>query len=557
MVAAVEKAVQKWYDEIDLYDETDPSNSNALHFTQLVWRSSVQLGISVHPMTMSGHTGWLVVAHFNPPGNVYNNYAENVSPICDEQTTTTVSTSDSTTTVQTTTTTETTSFTCFELTRDEEFTVEDLAHWNTYDGGDIVGTVVKHGYFIPINRTAENWILLIDYPFEGIVESWGQSDINFGNNAFGGTGVNLVGKWPIHDHNLVIEVELQYTVSKDIYDPSSYMSEEMFPAELRLCLEDIMDEELTTTSSTTISTTAESTEADVTFTTTAQVTEASTVSTTTTATEKSTTVATTTEGSTTGPTSTESSTPLASTTGTTTPEGSTTEASTTEASTTEASTTEASTTEASTTVVSTTEGSTTTEDSTTTEEPTTVTDATTTTEVRTTTQTIVTTTSTTEEPTTTETTSTTEEPTTTETTTTEEPTTTVQTTTTVIATTTTMLDDPRPPSFQIDIKLQLTVPWDDDLSNTASAAYINYAAELTAWITEILTPVLEENNLDLYVGIIFIEPKTKNRRRRAADSLVTKFKLVFWQRSQLSQVFRSASLGALGATVSGQVIFRS
>merc|ERR1711933_90486 len=139
------------------------------------------------------------------------------------------------------------------------------------------------------------------------------------------------------------------------------------------------------------------------------------------------------------------------------------------------------------------------------------------------------------------------------TTTTEEPTTTVQTTTTVIATTTTMLDDPRPPSFQIDIKLQLTVPWNDDLSNTASATYINYAAELTAWITEILTPVLEENNLDLYVGIIFIEPKTKNRRRRAADSLVTKFKLVFWQRSQLSQVFRSASLGALGATVSGQM----
>ena len=71
--------------------------------------------------------------------------------------------------------------------------------------------------------------------------------------------VTLVGKWPINDHHLVIEVELQYTVDSAHYNPDSYYeSENFFPHYLTLCVEEatyIELEETTTTSTASTTTT--------------------------------------------------------------------------------------------------------------------------------------------------------------------------------------------------------------------------------------------------------------------------------------------------------------
>jgi len=77
---SVKEAVDSWYQEVKKYTfGVEPRTSGTGHFSQLVWKSSNELGIG----TAKSATGTkIVVANYNPPGNYLGKYVENVpSPI--------------------------------------------------------------------------------------------------------------------------------------------------------------------------------------------------------------------------------------------------------------------------------------------------------------------------------------------------------------------------------------------------------------------------------------------------------------------------------------------
>ncbi|KAL5639119.1 hypothetical protein ACGC1H_006592 [Rhizoctonia solani] len=71
-------AVKLWTDEADQYDPNDPQPS---HFTQVVWKSTTELGCAVtrcpagtiYPEESNYH-----VCEYAPPGNVIGQFPENV-----------------------------------------------------------------------------------------------------------------------------------------------------------------------------------------------------------------------------------------------------------------------------------------------------------------------------------------------------------------------------------------------------------------------------------------------------------------------------------------------
>ena len=68
------RAVGAWYDEVLDYNYSNPGFSvDTGHFTQVVWKSSTQLGCGVAqgPKTIAGRTGTAnyVVCHYAPDGN--------------------------------------------------------------------------------------------------------------------------------------------------------------------------------------------------------------------------------------------------------------------------------------------------------------------------------------------------------------------------------------------------------------------------------------------------------------------------------------------------------
>eukprot|EP00099_Drosophila_melanogaster_P017733 NP_608668.2 uncharacterized protein Dmel_CG16995 [Drosophila melanogaster] len=70
-------AVRSWYEEIRQYNWNSPSfQGNTGHFTQVVWKSSTELGVG---FAKSGSTIY-VVCNYNPPGNYNNLFRENVAP---------------------------------------------------------------------------------------------------------------------------------------------------------------------------------------------------------------------------------------------------------------------------------------------------------------------------------------------------------------------------------------------------------------------------------------------------------------------------------------------
>jgi glioma pathogenesis-related protein 2 len=76
-------AVKSWYDEVSKYDYNKPGFSSATgHFTQVVWKSSTQLGCSAAQgvKTLSGkkYNAFYVVCHYSPPGNVQGQFPANV-----------------------------------------------------------------------------------------------------------------------------------------------------------------------------------------------------------------------------------------------------------------------------------------------------------------------------------------------------------------------------------------------------------------------------------------------------------------------------------------------
>ena len=72
--------VQEWYNEISNYNFSEgiPIDPNKpwQHFTQVVWRSSFELGVGV----ASGGDSHYIVARYNPRGNEADNYLREVAP---------------------------------------------------------------------------------------------------------------------------------------------------------------------------------------------------------------------------------------------------------------------------------------------------------------------------------------------------------------------------------------------------------------------------------------------------------------------------------------------
>jgi uncharacterized protein YkwD len=81
--ALANTAVQSWYDEVKLYNYNSPGFSSATgHFTQVVWKSSTQLGCGTAQgtKTINGtkYKAFYVVCHYAPAGNVQGQFPANV-----------------------------------------------------------------------------------------------------------------------------------------------------------------------------------------------------------------------------------------------------------------------------------------------------------------------------------------------------------------------------------------------------------------------------------------------------------------------------------------------
>ena len=76
-----DKAVTKWYDEIQNYNWNDPTASTGTigHFTQVVWKATTRLGIG---RAVSASNNLYVVGNYFPGGNFNNAYEENVPRLC-------------------------------------------------------------------------------------------------------------------------------------------------------------------------------------------------------------------------------------------------------------------------------------------------------------------------------------------------------------------------------------------------------------------------------------------------------------------------------------------
>ncbi|XP_070545243.1 Golgi-associated plant pathogenesis-related protein 1-like [Ptychodera flava] len=74
------QAVEKLYNEINQYDWNRPEHSPATgHFTQVVWKSSRELGIG-YCVNPKDSKDVYAVFNYNPAGNVVDKYKENVLP---------------------------------------------------------------------------------------------------------------------------------------------------------------------------------------------------------------------------------------------------------------------------------------------------------------------------------------------------------------------------------------------------------------------------------------------------------------------------------------------
>ena len=72
-----------WYvDQEPLYDYNNPEaeyNLDSLHFTQVVWKSTTEIGCG-YRTDCGGDWPYVSVCQYNPPGNVVGYFADNVFP---------------------------------------------------------------------------------------------------------------------------------------------------------------------------------------------------------------------------------------------------------------------------------------------------------------------------------------------------------------------------------------------------------------------------------------------------------------------------------------------
>lgn len=101
------RAVNDWYSEYAYYNYSAPGYATyTAHFTQIVWKSSTQLGVGI--AYNGNRSRAVVVANYLPAGNVQGNFPINVFPLCNRNETTNTTKTTSTTTRTTTSTTTTT-----------------------------------------------------------------------------------------------------------------------------------------------------------------------------------------------------------------------------------------------------------------------------------------------------------------------------------------------------------------------------------------------------------------------------------------------------------------
>lgn len=79
-------AVTPWYDEERYYDWNNPGNSNTArkaigHFTQVVWKSTTEVGCGVAKIVLGFFTLTFVVCRYSPAGNVSGQYGDNVKAL--------------------------------------------------------------------------------------------------------------------------------------------------------------------------------------------------------------------------------------------------------------------------------------------------------------------------------------------------------------------------------------------------------------------------------------------------------------------------------------------
>ncbi len=77
------QTVKAWYDEVKYYDYNNPGfSSQTGHFTQVVWKSTTQLGCGAAQgkATLNGtaYNAFYVVCHYAPAGNFTGQFPQNV-----------------------------------------------------------------------------------------------------------------------------------------------------------------------------------------------------------------------------------------------------------------------------------------------------------------------------------------------------------------------------------------------------------------------------------------------------------------------------------------------
>ena len=84
---AILGGMKMMYDEIDNYNWEKPSFTGldptlaVGHFTQMVWKKSMKLGVGYARSQYRGMDGWLIVYHYSPAGNRMGTFATNVMPL--------------------------------------------------------------------------------------------------------------------------------------------------------------------------------------------------------------------------------------------------------------------------------------------------------------------------------------------------------------------------------------------------------------------------------------------------------------------------------------------
>jgi len=73
---SISSAITMWTDESSSYTPDNPGNS--LHFTQVVWKATTQLGCASATCAATDGSSTLYVCQYDPQGNVDGEYSQNV-----------------------------------------------------------------------------------------------------------------------------------------------------------------------------------------------------------------------------------------------------------------------------------------------------------------------------------------------------------------------------------------------------------------------------------------------------------------------------------------------